>query len=97
MERTLEDQVYGVRPYIHKILVVTSPCSWSVLLRTRSMESVRTFTKFSSSSSHSSAGLTHMISTIHPDIDHADEYIHNTTRTTTSILAYSQNYSQKHM
>ncbi|KAG8215363.1 hypothetical protein J3R82DRAFT_8960 [Butyriboletus roseoflavus] len=90
MERTLEDQelhllvrvidrvLYKlddlVHPYVHKILLVIEP----LLIDEDYYACVKGRSK--------AAGLAHMIS-MHPDIDHADEYVHNTTARTFSVVA----------
>ncbi|KAF8202543.1 armadillo-type protein [Pholiota molesta] len=88
MERTLEDQerhllvkvidrvLYKlddlVRPYVHKILV-------DYYARVEGREIISNLSK--------AAGLAHMISTMRPDIDHADEYVRNTTARAFSVVA----------
>ncbi|KAF7307565.1 Small nuclear ribonucleoprotein [Mycena indigotica] len=97
MERTLEDQerhllvkvidrvLYKlddlVRPYVHKILVVIEPLliDEDYYARVEGREIIFNLSK--------AAGLAHMISTMRPDIDHADEYIHNTTARAFSVVA----------
>jgi splicing factor 3B subunit 1 len=97
MERTLEDQerhllvkvidrvLYKlddlVRPYVHKILVVIEPLLIyeDYYARVEGREIISNLSK--------AAGLAHMISTMCPDIDHADEYVHNTTARAFSIVA----------
>jgi splicing factor 3B subunit 1 len=89
MERTLEDQerhllvkvinhaLYKlgdlVCPYVHKILVIIE----SLLIDEDYYAHVEGREIISNLSK--AAGLAHMISTMHPDIDHPDEYVHNTT------------------
>ncbi|KAF7312642.1 ARM repeat-containing protein [Mycena indigotica] len=97
MERTLEDQerhllvkvidrvLYKlddlVRPYVHKILVVIEPLliDEDYYARVEGREIIFNLSK--------AAGLAHMISTMRPDIDHADKYIHNTTARAFSVVA----------
>ncbi|KAI6010767.1 small nuclear ribonucleoprotein [Pisolithus orientalis] len=90
MERTLEDQerhllvkvidrvLYKlddlVRPYVHKILVTKD-----YYARVEGREIISNLAK--------AAGLAHMISTMRPDIDHADEYVRNTTARAFSVVA----------
>nr|GAT46774.1 predicted protein [Mycena chlorophos] len=84
MERTLEDQerhllvkvidrvLYKlddlVRPYVHKILVVIEPLliDEDYYARVEGREIISNLSK--------AAGLAHMISTMRPDIDHADDF-----------------------
>ncbi|KAJ7281768.1 armadillo-type protein [Mycena rebaudengoi] len=95
MERTLEDQerhllvkvidrvLYKlddlVRPYVHKILVVIEPLliDEDYYARVEGREIISNLSK--------AAGLAHMISTMRPDIDHADEYVRNTTARAFSV------------
>ncbi|KAN0088822.1 Armadillo-type fold [Tylopilus felleus] len=97
MERTLEDQerhllvkvidrvLYKlddlVRPYVHKILVVIEPLliDEDYYARIEGREIISNLSK--------AAGLAHMISTMRPDIDHADEYVRNTTARAFSVVA----------
>lgn len=97
MERTLEDQerhllvkvidriLYKlddlVRPYVHKILVVIEPLliDADYYARVEGREIISNLSK--------AAGLAHMISTMRPDIDHADEYVRNTTARAFSVVA----------
>jgi len=97
MERTLEDQerhllvkvidrvLYKlddlVRPYVHKILVVIEPLliDEDYYARVEGREIISNLAK--------AAGLAHMISTMRPDIDHADEYVRNTTARAFSVVA----------
>ncbi|SCZ98634.1 BZ3500_MvSof-1268-A1-R1_Chr7-1g09224 [Microbotryum saponariae] len=97
MERTLEDQerhllvkvidrvLYKlddlVRPYVHKILVVIEPLliDEDYYARVEGREIISNLSK--------AAGLAHMISTMRPDIDHADEYVRNTTARAFSVVA----------
>ncbi|KAG6380272.1 armadillo-type protein [Boletus reticuloceps] len=97
MERTLEDQeqhllvkvinrvLYKlddlVRPYVHKILVIIEPLLINEDYYTR-IEGHEII------SNHSKAdGLAHMISTMHPDINHTNEYVRNTTACAFSVVA----------
>ncbi|KAH8832641.1 small nuclear ribonucleoprotein [Flagelloscypha sp. PMI_526] len=89
MERTLEDQerhllvkvIDRVRPYVHKILVVIEPLliDEDYYARVEGREIISNLSK--------AAGLAHMISTMRPDIDHADEYVRNTTARAFSVVA----------
>ncbi|KAK9471936.1 armadillo-type protein [Dipodascopsis tothii] len=97
MERTLEDQerhllvkvidriLYKlddmVRPYTHKILVVIEPLliDEDYYARVEGREIIANLAK--------AAGLAQMISTMRPDIDHADEYVRNTTARAFSVVA----------
>jgi splicing factor 3B subunit 1 len=93
MECTLEDQeqhllvkvidhvLYKldnlVRPDVHKILVVIEP----LLMDEDHVEDRKIILDLSKA-----AGLTHMISTMRLDIDHANECVHNTTAHTFSVI-----------
>ncbi|KAF7374770.1 U2 snRNP component prp10 [Mycena sanguinolenta] len=97
MERTLEDQerhllvkvidrvLYKlddlVRPYVHKILVVIQPLliDEDYYARVEGREIISNLAK--------AAGLTHMISTMRPDIDHEDEFVRNTTARAFAVVA----------
>lgn len=97
MERTLEDQerhllvkvidrvLYKlddlVRPYVHKILVVIEPLliDQDYYARVEGREIISNLSK--------AAGLAHMISTMRPDLDHADEYVRNTTARAFAVVA----------
>lgn len=97
MERTLEDQerhllvkvidriLYKlddlVRPYVHKILVVIEPLliDQDYYARVEGREIISNLAK--------AAGLATMISTMRPDIDHADEYVRNTTARAFAVVA----------
>ncbi|KAJ7030356.1 armadillo-type protein, partial [Mycena alexandri] len=97
VERTLEDQelhllvkvidrvLYKlddlVRPYVHKILVVIQPLliDEDYYARVEGREIISNLAK--------AAGLAHMISTMRPDIDHADEYVRNTTARAFAVVA----------
>ncbi|WFD00902.1 U2 snRNP component prp10 [Malassezia yamatoensis] len=99
MERTLEDQerhllvkvidriLYRlddlVRPYVHRILVVIEPLliDEDYFVRVEGREIISNLAK--------AAGLAHMISTMRPDIDHADEYVRNTTARALAVVATS--------
>ncbi|KAJ9625813.1 U2 snRNP component prp10 [Taxawa tesnikishii (nom. ined.)] len=99
MEKTLEDQerhllvkvidriLYKlddlVRPYTHKILVVIEPLliDQDYYARVEGREIISNLAK--------AAGLAHMISTMRPDIDHADEYVRNTTARAFAVVASS--------
>ncbi|KAF1997620.1 ARM repeat-containing protein [Amniculicola lignicola CBS 123094] len=97
MERTLEDQerhllvkvvdriLYKlgdlVRPFTHKILVVIEPLliDQDYYARVEGREIISNLSK--------AAGLAHMISTMRPDLDHADEYVRNTTARAFAVVA----------
>lgn len=97
MERTLEDHerhllvkvidrvLYKldelVRPYVHRILVVIEPLliDEDYYVRMEGREIISNLAK--------AAGLAHMISTMRPDIDHADEYVRNTTARALAVVA----------
>jgi splicing factor 3B subunit 1 len=97
MERTLEDQerhllvkvidrvLYKlddlVRPYVHKILVVIEPLliDQDYYARVEGREIISNLSK--------AAGLAHMISVMRPDLDHADEYVRNTTARAFAVVA----------
>jgi splicing factor 3B subunit 1 len=59
----------NVRPYVHKILVVIEPLliDEDYYARVEGREIISNLSKAS--------GLAHMISTMRPDIDHANEYV----------------------
>ncbi|KAF2662955.1 ARM repeat-containing protein [Lophiostoma macrostomum CBS 122681] len=97
MERTLEDQerhllvkvidrvLYKlddlVRPFVHKILVVIEPLliDQDYYARVEGREIISNLSK--------AAGLAHMISVMRPDLDHADEYVRNTTARAFAVVA----------
>lgn len=97
MEQSLEDQerhllvkvidrvLYKlgdqVRPYTHKILVVIEPLliDEDYFARVEGREIISNLSK--------AAGLVHMIATMRPDIDHADEYVRNTTARSFAVVA----------
>lgn len=97
LEETLEDQerhllvkvidrvLYKlgdlVRPYTHKILVVIEPLliDEDYFARVEGREIISNLSK--------AAGLPHMIATMRPDIDHADEYVRNTTARSFAVVA----------
>merc|ERR1719355_300766 len=70
-----------VRPYVHKILVVIEPLliDEDYFARVEGREIVANLAK--------AAGLAHMIATMRPDIDHADEYVRNTTARAFAVVA----------
>lgn len=70
-----------VRPYVHKILVVIEPLLIEEDYYTR-IEGREIITNLSKA-----AGLATMIATLRPDIDHADEYVRNTTARTFAVVA----------
>ncbi|KAK9458879.1 armadillo-type protein [Lipomyces oligophaga] len=97
MERTLEDQerhllvkvidrvLYKlddlVRPFTHKILVVIEPLliDEDYYARVEGREIIANLAK--------AAGLAHMIATMRPDIDNADEFVRNTTARAFAVVA----------
>lgn len=70
-----------VRPWTHKILVVIEPLlvDEDVYARLEGREVISNLSK--------AAGLPHMIATMRPDIDHADEHVRNTTARSFAIVA----------
>eukprot|EP01080_Neovahlkampfia_damariscottae_P011348 gene11348-4516_t len=70
-----------VRPYAHKILVVISPLliDEDYYARIEGREIISNLAK--------AAGLATMIANLRPDIDHADEYVRNTTARSFSVVA----------
>ncbi|KAG9309482.1 small nuclear ribonucleoprotein [Chiua virens] len=74
-------KIKNVRPYVHKILVVIEPLliDEDYYARVEGREIISNLSK--------AAGLAHMISTMRPDIDHADEYVRNTTARAFSVVA----------
>ncbi|CCH45140.1 U2 snRNP component prp10 [Wickerhamomyces ciferrii] len=70
-----------IRPYTHKILMVISPLliDEEYITRTEGKEIISNLSK--------AAGLSHMISTMRPDIDHSDEYIRNITSRSLAVVA----------
>lgn len=70
-----------IRPYTHKILVVISPLliDEDYITRAEGREIISNLSK--------AAGLSHMISTMRPDIDHEDEYIRNVTSRSLAVVA----------
>lgn len=97
MEKTLEDQecyllvkvidrvLYKlgdlIRPFTHRILVVIEPLliDDDFYARVTGREIISNLSK--------AAGLPSMIATLRPDIDHADEYVRNTTARTFAVVA----------
>ncbi|KAH3672244.1 hypothetical protein WICMUC_004339 [Wickerhamomyces mucosus] len=73
----LDDMIH---PYTHKILVVISPLliDEDYITRAEGREIISNLSK--------AAGLSHMISTMRPDIDHSDEYIRNTTSRALAVV-----------
>lgn len=69
-----------VRPHVHKILVVVEPLlideDWYA--RAEGREIVANLAR--------AAGLPTMLATLRPDIEHADEYVRNTTARTIAVL-----------
>lgn len=70
-----------VRPYTHKILVVIEPLliDEDYFARIEGREIISNLSK--------AAGLAHMIATMRPDIDHADEFVRNTTARSFAVVA----------
>ncbi|KAJ2356389.1 hypothetical protein GGF43_002107, partial [Coemansia sp. RSA 2618] len=70
-----------VRPFVHKILVVIEPMliDEDRYARAEGHEIISNLSK--------AAGLPAMISTMRPDIDHADDYVRNTTARALSVVA----------
>eukprot|EP01104_Vermistella_antarctica_P008392 TRINITY_DN2090_c0_g2_i1.p1 TRINITY_DN2090_c0_g2~~TRINITY_DN2090_c0_g2_i1.p1 ORF type:complete len:1269 (+),score=434.36 TRINITY_DN2090_c0_g2_i1:244-4050(+) len=70
-----------VRPFCHKILVVIEPLliDEDYYARVEGREIISNLAK--------AAGLATMISTMRPDIDHADEYVRNTTARAFAVVA----------
>ena len=92
MELTLEDQERHLlikvielddlmHPCVHNILVVIGPLliDEDYYACVEGCEIISNLSK--------AAGLAHMISTMRPDIDHADEYVRNTTARAFSVVA----------
>ncbi|KAF2836379.1 U2 snRNP component HSH155 [Patellaria atrata CBS 101060] len=97
MEKSLEDQERhllvkvidrilwklseDVRPYVHRILVVIEPLliDQDYYARVEGREIISNLAK--------AAGLATMISTMRPEIDHADEYVRNTTARAFAVVA----------
>ncbi|KAA8498508.1 Splicing factor 3B subunit 1 [Porphyridium purpureum] len=69
-----------VRPYVHKILVVSEP------LLIDENEYVRGQGRQLVSNLARTAGLPSMISAMRPDLDHSDEYVRNTTARTLAVI-----------
>lgn len=71
----------GVRPYVHKILVVVAPLliEENYYARVEGREIISNLAK--------AAGLATMIAALRPDIDHADEFVRNTTARTFAVIA----------
>lgn len=72
-----------IRPYTHKILVVISPLliDEDYVTRQEGREIISNLSK--------AAGLSHMISTMRPDIDHNDEFVRNITSRALAVTASS--------
>lgn len=70
-----------VRPYTHKILVVIEPLliDEDRFARLEAREIISNLSK--------AAGLQQMMITMRPDIDHADEYVRNTTARSFAVVA----------
>ncbi|AMD21196.1 HEL084Wp [Eremothecium sinecaudum] len=78
----------SVRPYTHKILIVTTPMlvDEDELVRNSGMGIISNLSR--------AAGLATMISTLQPDTTHNDEYIRNTTARAIAVVAKSFGMSQ---
>ncbi|EFC47190.1 predicted protein [Naegleria gruberi] len=70
-----------VRPYVHKILLVTQPMliDEDYFTRIEGREIIANLAK--------AAGLATMIAAMRPDIDHAEEYVRNTTSRAFAVVA----------
>lgn len=70
-----------IRPFTHKILVVISPLliDEDYITRAEGKEIISNLSK--------AAGLSHMISTMRPDIDNSDEYVRNVTSRALAVVA----------
>ena len=70
-----------VQPYVHKILIIIEPLfiDEDYYTRVKGCEIISNFSK--------AAGLAHIISTMCPDINHADEYVRYTMACAFSIVA----------
>jgi splicing factor 3B subunit 1 len=70
-----------VRPFVHKILVVIEPMliDEDYYVRSEGREVISNLSK--------AAGLATMISTMRPDIDHADEYVRNITSRAFAVVS----------
>lgn len=70
-----------VRPYVHKILEVIEPLliDQDYYARASAREIISNLAK--------AAGLTTMIASMRPDIDHVDEYVRNTTARAFAVVA----------
>jgi splicing factor 3B subunit 1 len=82
MEHTLERVLYKLDDLeVHKILVVIEPLliDEDYYAHVEGREIISNLSK--------AAGLAHMISTMRPDIDHANEYVRNTTAHAFSVVA----------
>ncbi len=81
VDRILSQLGPAVRPYVHKILVVIEPLliDEDYYVRVEGREIICNVAK--------AAGLATMIATLRPDIDHADEYVRNTTARTFAVVA----------
>lgn len=81
IDRVLYKLDDAVRPYVHKILVVIEPLliDEDYYARVEGREIISNLAK--------AAGLATMIATMRPDIDHADEYVRNTTARAFAVVA----------
>eukprot|EP00451_Oxyrrhis_marina_P013514 CAMPEP_0204329830 /NCGR_PEP_ID=MMETSP0469-20131031/14452_1 /ASSEMBLY_ACC=CAM_ASM_000384 /TAXON_ID=2969 /ORGANISM="Oxyrrhis marina" /LENGTH=1189 /DNA_ID=CAMNT_0051312511 /DNA_START=29 /DNA_END=3598 /DNA_ORIENTATION=+ len=81
IDRVLYKLDDAVRPYVHKILVVIEPLliDEDYFARVEGREIISNLAK--------AAGLPTMIATMRPDIDHADEYVRNTTARAFAVVA----------
>jgi splicing factor 3B subunit 1 len=83
--KVIDRVLYGleemVRPYVHKILVVVEPLliEEDHYTRLEGREIIANLSK--------AAGLATMIATLRPDIEHADEYVRNTTARAFAVVA----------
>ncbi|KAF0973553.1 hypothetical protein FDP41_008257 [Naegleria fowleri] len=70
-----------VRPYVHKILLVTQPMliDEDYFTRIEGREIIANLAK--------AAGLATMVAAMRPDIDHAEEYVRNTTSRAFAVVA----------
>lgn len=71
----------AVKPFVHKILVVVEPMliDEDFFARVEGREIIANLSK--------AAGLPSMIATMRPDVDHADEYVRNTTARAFAVVA----------
>lgn len=69
------------KPYTHQIITATSPLliDEDLTLRLEAMESITCLAK--------SGGLSHIISSLRPDLDHSDEFVRNLTARVFAIVS----------